>query len=526
MKSFVCLSLAATLAACSSGSSTPSDAGSDGGTASNLDSGLGPVGTDGGGGGGLDSGGPREAGASRDAGSPCSVATGNDCNVPARAYDLHDMLSLQGCTSGGAAECQSTGQFVQDVQYLGVSHYRDAFNASSPGQLQVLQALAKAGISMIAQLAMPNGAKALDIPTVIDQAHLWQGFAPNALFALEGFNEPDGFGFSSYEGQPCGSQGNAVSWAPCADFMRDYYKAVKADSSLSHVPFFGVTRVGNEWPNVGLMFTTVPSGYGTTWDGDTLQEYLTDHIYPAWQSQYWNGTKNELAACQTNDPAAGNAFMIQMHYDHVVGFGNGFHGYASDADAKAQPHTVTEFGYATDSTQTSNWINEDKKGRCIASGVLNAFQFGEKTLSIYSYIGDEGFGLFASPGQPQLSGQYLHALTSLLDDAGASASSFPVTPLGYTLSGLTSSIGTQLLQKSNGEWWLAIWDNATNWDFGHAQPITVGPTNVTLSLSGGNRTLASYNVVKGTNAVQKASSARITVPVDDSVTLIQIGPPS
>ena len=26
--------------------------------------------------------------------------------------------------------------------------------------------------------------------------------------------------------------------------------------------------------------------------------------------------------------------MIQMHYDHVVGFGDGFHGYASDADAK------------------------------------------------------------------------------------------------------------------------------------------------------------------------------------------------
>ena len=276
---------------------------------------------------------------------------GDGGTMPARTYDLLNILSLQGCTSGGAAECQGTGQFIQDVQYLGVKHYRDAFNASSPTQLQVLQALAQAGISMIAQIAMPWGATAIDIPTVINQAHVWQGFAPNAVFALEGANEPDGFGFFSYEGQPCGSQGNSDSWVPCADLMRDYYKAVKADGSLKDVPFFGVTRVGNEWPNVGLMFTTVPVGSGTAYDGDTLQEYLTDHVYPAWQSQYWNG-KNELASCQTNDPVAGNAFMIQMHYDHVVGFGDGYHGYASDADAKSQPHAVTEFGYATDSTQT------------------------------------------------------------------------------------------------------------------------------------------------------------------------------
>jgi len=525
VKSLLRVLLIVTLAGCSSGSSTASSDGggdSDSGTGSNQDSGLGSVGADGGG--GADSGSPRADGGSRDAGNPC-VSNGNDCNVPARAYDLLDMLSLQGCTSGGAPECQSTGQFIEDVQYLGVRHYRDAFNASSPGQLQVLKALAQAGISMIAQIAMPGEGQsvvAVDIPTVIGEAHVWQGLAPNAIFALEGVNEPDGFGFFTYEGQPCGSQGNADSWAPCADLMRDYYKAVKADGSLSNLPFFGVTRVGNEWPNVGLMFTTVPNGTGTAWDGDTLQEYLTDHVYPAWQSEYWNGTKNELAACQTNDPAAGNAFLIQMHYDHVASFGQGYHGYASDADAKAQPHTVTEFGYATDSTQTSNWVNEDKKGRCIASGVLNGFQFGEKAVSIYSYIGDKGFGLFASPGQPQLSGQYLHALTTLLADTGASASSFAVTPLGYTLAGVTPSMGTQLLQKSSGEWWLAIWDNATNWDFDKSQPIAVGPTSVTLSMAGGSHTLTSYNIVKGTSAVQTVSSAKITVPVDDSVTLIQI----
>ena len=147
----------------------------------------------------------------------------------------------------------------------------------------------------------------------------------------------------------------------------------------------------------------------------------------------------------------------------------------------------------------------------------------KKALSIYSYIGDEGFGLFASPGQPQPSGHHLHALTSLLDDTGAMARSFSVAPLNYTLTGLTSSMGTQLLQKSSGEWWLAIWDNATNWDFGSAQPITVKPTSVTLSLASQNHKFVSYNIVNGTNAVQTASST-ITALVDDSVTLIQMGP--
>jgi hypothetical protein len=46
---------------------------------------------------------------------------------------------------------------------------------------------------------------------------------------------------------------------PLAQFQRDYYAAIKADSTLRNVPVWSPTFVGTEPDNAGLQFLEIPT---------------------------------------------------------------------------------------------------------------------------------------------------------------------------------------------------------------------------------------------------------------------------
>ena len=55
-------------------------------------------------------------------------------------------------------------------------------------------------------------------------------------------------------------------------------------------------------------------------------------------------------------------------------------------------------------------------------------------------------------------GTAIHNLTTLLADTGATAATFTPGSLGYTLSGTTASDNALLMQKSDGSYWLSLWN--------------------------------------------------------------------
>lgn len=422
-------------------------------------------------------------------------------NPVQRTADFLNMISVQGGISGGGTPYINAAQQVADMQYLGITHYRDGLNINMTGGnpgLIALQALVNAGISMIATAPYPPNTQAPS--TQVSQIQAWQALGTNTVFAVEGINEPGLFyptanygssGFSSNtvcSGASGGNGGGGCTWLPVAQYMRDFYTAVKAAPSLANLPFFSASRVGEEPVNVGMQWnvipTPTPSGVLMT-GGTVFGDYINNHVYPTDQQFNHAGV---AGACQPNDPTAGNSFNIQTHWDNVTTFVGNFTGYATDALAQAVPRTVTEFGYPTANPGPSangDRVTEDKKGRCILNGLLTAWQLGLKTVSIYNLydLSGDGFGLMqGSGGVANSSGTYLHNLTTVLADNSATAKTFTPVPANFSFTGLCAVCQTQVFQKSNGHYEILVWSNATNWNMAAGTPITVASTTVTVNL--------------------------------------------
>jgi endoglucanase/chitinase len=450
-----------------------------------------------------------------------------------RVADMLNIVSLDVGISGGGAPYINSAGMLADAQYLGVTRMRDGLNISLSGASgTTFTNLVTHGISFSAEMPYPPNTQSASAQ--ITQAHAWQAISPNAIFALEGINEPGlfyptaNYGSSGYSSNSTctgsgGYGGGGCTWLPVAQYTRDTVTAFLADAALKSLQIYAPSKVGQETDNVGMQWLTIPIGSGLTMaDGTNYGQFLNDHVYP--QDQQFLHSPGILGACQPNDSAAGNAFAIEMQWDHVTTYNSNFSGYGSLALAEVNPHVVTEFGYHTSAAGTTN-LNEDKKSRCIITGIPVAFKFGEQLLSIYNMydLTGGGFGLMSGTGAPLQSGTWLHNFTTALTDTGTTARTFTTGSLTYSLSNLPATGETLLLQKSNGDFDLLIWDDASNWNFGTQSPITVGPTNVTVTLGNGLiATMTNYDVASGTAPTQTITANSITVPVADYPQIVNV----
>jgi hypothetical protein len=160
-----------------------------------------------------------------------AVIPAGTSGTAARTADLLGILGVAAHAGDYAGLNGATNaNIVSDAQYLGIRKGRDGFTDITPSsrELAIYQALYNVGISIIG-LPWPTGDSV--IANSINSAKLIAAFGPGVLFALEGPNEPAGFGFT-YNGV-AGGGGN--SWASVAAWTRDWYAAVKADSTLDAI---------------------------------------------------------------------------------------------------------------------------------------------------------------------------------------------------------------------------------------------------------------------------------------------------
>lgn len=472
--------------------------------------------------------------------------------TPSRSADFLNMIAVQGClTGGGAAACTSNNgsNMLADLQYLGVKHVRSGLDvtltAGSP-DLLALTTLVNNGISFLAGPPYPSSPTSPSTLTTttpanqISQLHAWQAINPNAIWLLDGINEPGllfptvVYGSSGVTASnPCtgsgGAGGDGCTWTPVVQYQRDYVTALLADSALKNIPILTLSRGGEEPTNAGAQFATIQGNSSTLPAGTVLGQVINNHVYPTDQQQYFYtvpGTNppypintSAIGACQPNDPTAGSAFNIQTHFDNVVTFNQDIAGYASDAAAQALPRAVTEFGYpSVGIASAGDAVTEDKKGRCILNGLLTAWQTGMQAVAIYGmYSGftskADSYGLMSANATPQTSGIYLHNFTSPLVDNGATARTFSPVPLNVGFTGLCSACTTQLFQKSNGHYEIVVWSNATNWNLAAGTAITVAPTSVGINLPASG-TATVYDSVGGT-IVTHNNATNVSISVAD-----------
>jgi hypothetical protein len=439
----------------------------------------------------------------------------------ATASRVFDMLKILG-VSGHAADYAglngaTTANIVADAQYLGISIWRDGISPTS--NYPIYSALFTAGIKMIG-LPFPSGG---DVP-IAD----WISFARQqqtavgvgSFFALEGPNEPANFGFT-YNGVP-GGGGN--SWASVAAWTHDWYTAVKADSLIgtsgSNVFVLSPSLIGGEVGNYGMQYCTVvppgpPSGVLSA-AGTQFADGYNMHLYPMFQGH-----------AQTIDPA-GDAINGQLSGDLVSTFANHFPGLSLPA-AQALTRGSTEFGYQVGTPSPSGTIVDIvTAGKCILNALLNLWSEGMISCVIYTFYedapdGGAGFGLLNGPGNPKTSGVYLHNLTTILNDSGATKATFTPTAANFTLSGMPATAQSQLFEKSNGAFEIVIWNKVSSWNFTAGAPITVAPTTVTVNFSVSQSVVNTYDpTVQATPIATANNVGSVNVALRDYPMIVEL----
>jgi hypothetical protein len=171
--------------------------------------------------------------------------------------------------------------------------------------------------------------------------------------------------------------------------------------------------------------------------------------------------------------------------------------------APGQPVIQSEFGYDTSSvsqTQIASWTLD---------GLLDSFALGVTTTYLYALYDDSSgnWGLFNSDGSPRPAATAIHNMTTLLSDSGSGGTG----SLNYSLSGGSSGDQSLLMEKSDGTFWLAVWnENSTG-------------ENLTLNLGSAAGQITEFNPMTGTSAVATASGSSFSFSLSNSPVLIEVG---
>jgi hypothetical protein len=170
--------------------------------------------------------------------------------------------------------------------------------------------------------------------------------------------------------------------------------------------------------------------------------------------------------------------------------------------AASRPVMVTEIGF-----NGSQFKSDADVARFVLFCILDAVKAGNPRLYFYALFNDisGNFGLMNQDGSPKPQGTAIRNLMALLADSGT------VTPgaLDFTLQTSSANDKTLLMQKSDGTFLLAVWNE------------TDPPHSVTLSLASAAKGLALVDPMGG-NHIPSSNLQTYTVTVPDHPVLLEI----
>jgi hypothetical protein len=326
------------------------------------------------------------------------------------------------------------------------------------------------------------------------------------LLAFEGANEPNNFPIT-YDGQKGGATG---TWLPVAQYQSAIYSQVKGDSTLMQYPVFGVSLDGAENDNVGLQFLTIPSGAGTLMpDGTQYADYANPHDYliPFDNSLLVNNEAWGASGPLVTGPWDG------LYREYGVTWKNHFAGYSNDQLATL-PRVTTETGWPT-GNGTNRTISEDQQGKLYLNTFLDFYKQGWTQTFIYQMRDNEGgpantWGIFHADSTPKSAATDIHNLTTILADDTSNAPG----SLGYSISNEPATVHDMLIQKSNGTFYLAVWDERV---------VGTGSDDVTVNLGGAHSTVNVYDPTIGTSIQQHLTNvSSVTLSLSDHPLILAI----
>ena len=369
------------------------------------------------------------------------------------AAALLNTLGINTHLDFGAYGYQNLATVESNINYLGVKIIRDSAETATDAQtwLAVSQATGAKFDDYIAETS-PAG-------MATDLGFVQQLAKEGILQSVEGGNEED-------DAYPA-SLGNTLQIT--AQFQQQLY------------------ALGKE---LGLPVINMSFGAGWTAAND-------------WEGDY--GTVGNLAAYATDANAHTYPGAGQLPDDAIQQL-NTLAGMA----ASGQPVITTEIGWST------SVFSETAIAKYVLDAVMDGIKDGDRGMYFYGLYddGSGNWGLFNPNGTPRPAATALHDLTTLLTDTGTNAASFTPGALNYTLSGTQSGDNSVLIEKSNGSFWLSLWNETE---------AANSPHTITVNLGAQAATVVEYDPLTGTSSIKtwsNVSSVQVSVP--DHPVLLEI----
>jgi hypothetical protein len=395
---------------------------------------------------------------------------------------------------------------VAPLIYLGVRNVRDGAdrNYDMSGlillhqQAGVLVAFGPGSGASDTSIDKQSGKTNNDVTATISAARKLA--AAGALLAVEGPNEPNNFGGVTYHGLNSG--GKPGTWRPVAEFQRDLYRAVKNDATLKKYPVFSPSEMGAESDNVGLQYLTIPAGADCLMpEGTQYADYANVHNYVCGHLKGLIENQPFLAATHTNVPGIDGLFG-----NHGNTWLKHFPGY-TESELATLPKVTTETGWWTDNTASGDEI----QGKVFLNLFLDQYRAGWKHTFIYEMMDDPdgACGLYKSDyTTARKSANYLHNLTTILADRGSASPG----RLNYTIPGRPPTMHDLLLRKSDGRFYLAVWNEKVS-----------GSDSVIVDLGAACSTVKTYDPTIGTSPTKSLSLVNtVDLTLSDHPLIIEI----
>ena len=366
------------------------------------------------------------------------------------------------------------------MQEMGIRHYRDGLeNAKFKQHIKDRHNdLGKAGI---------RGTFITGGGLTAEQCIASANLVADSLEAFEGQNEILNI-YSKWDD----NKRNAAR-----QYQIDLFKALKADPKWKNTPILGPTCVG-------------PAAYKALGDLSAYMDYGNFHPYPLGPAPAVekSGYFPELKAA--NDVSPGKKLF------------------------------ATETGYTTGSSDTGNQrVSPAAAGKYAPRLYLENFNRGVLCTFWYELF-DQGtngsqeasFGLVKKNGDYKPQGTAIRNLTELLKDASYNATSrvwespsFNVGGLDYTLTGELANVHSTLLQKSNGKFYLCLWQEVSSYDINNSVEADIKNPEVPVVLKFATpvSSAVAYRPTGGTTGTPLATAGnQISVGIPDEVIVIEL----
>ena len=407
----------------------------------------------------------------------------NLTETPVPADSLVDSMGVNIHMTYGDTAYANVSAVRTMLQTLGLRHVRDGgkYYPSSPAYNQyefgAFGGLSSLGLGFDLILTYQSGMDP-DPMTEADLTALRSLASTNSVTidSLEGPNEID-------------IQGDKNWVSDARSFMQSVFSANSQTTGFPKVPVLGPTLAGtsNDWGLLGNL--TAYENFG--------------NIHPYANTQY---------------PSYN--FALNLANERNV--------------SGSQTIYVTESGWsnAMKATDGSPNVTEDVSGRYVGRLFLETLLWKWPRTYVYELVDEKNdpgltntqdhFGLFRYDYSAKPAATVIENMVTLMSDKGYT---FTPAALSYSLTTPSSSVHHLLFQKHDGSYWLALWQEVSDWKGWNAQgsAITNPDVAVTLTLPGTASTIETYEPLNSASPLESISNQQtVTLMVPDHPLLVKI----